>query len=373
MMDSADVAIVGAGIVGLAFAWEAAKRGKSVVVFERTAAATGASVRNFGMIWPIGQPFGELHHIAMKSRAHWLELASLTDIDVNPCGSIHAVYHAVECDVLAEFATLAEHECEYLSPADAIRRFPTIRTEGLKGVLYSPTELCVDPRQAVPRLAKYLADAYGVRLHFQTAVVNVGQGELRTAAGNRWQARQIIVASGTDFETLFPAAFADSGIRRCKLQMMRTATQPGGWKLGPHMAGGLTLGHYRSFAACRTLDAARSLHCEQYAEYGRHGIHVMASQNALGEVVIGDSHDYDDASNPFDHERIDRLILDYLAQMLKLPDPTIVARWHGHYAKHPTEPLYVVEPVPGCTVVAALGGAGMTMSFGFASRWWDAR
>jgi glycine/D-amino acid oxidase-like deaminating enzyme len=47
---TADLAIVGAGILGLAHAFLAAKAGKSVVVFEKSHRASGASVRNFGMI-----------------------------------------------------------------------------------------------------------------------------------------------------------------------------------------------------------------------------------------------------------------------------------------------------------------------------------
>ena len=69
MQLSADVAIVGGGVLGLAHAYAAARRGHRVVVFERNPRAAGASVRNFGMIWPIGQPRGEMHTMAMRTPA----------------------------------------------------------------------------------------------------------------------------------------------------------------------------------------------------------------------------------------------------------------------------------------------------------------
>ena len=45
-----DLAVVGGGIIGLAHAYLAARKGLKVVVIERDGAATGASVRNFGFI-----------------------------------------------------------------------------------------------------------------------------------------------------------------------------------------------------------------------------------------------------------------------------------------------------------------------------------
>jgi len=373
MAATADVAIVGGGILGLAFAWEAARQGRSVVVLERDRQAQGASVRNFGMVWPIGQPAGARYQLALRSRERWLELSADRVLWVNPCGSVHAAYEPDEDAVLREFAAAAPGiACEYIEATEARRRFPSLQPAGLEGVLWSATELAVDPRQALVNLPRWLAATHRVQFHFETTVVGVETGRLTTAAGDVWHADQIFVASGIDFQTLFPEDYRALGVRVCKLQMLRTAPQPGGWTLGPHLAGGLTLTHYESFKACPSLAALRARIAATMPEYVRFGIHVMASQNELGEVVIGDSHEYDADIGIFDKPAIDDLILKYLTRMLRLPDATIAARWHGHYAKHPSRALVVANPQPGVTLLAAPGGAGMTLAFGFARDWWDA-
>jgi hypothetical protein len=154
--------------------------------------------------------------------------------------------------------------------------------------------------------------------------------------------------------------------------MMRTLPQPGGWRLGPHLAGGLTLCHYPSFQICPSLPALQQRIRDEFPDFVRFGIHVMASQNHAGEVVIGDSHEYDDESfAPFDQLLIDALILGYLRGLVNLADWSLGARWHGVYAKHPSEPLFTTEPQPRCHVVLSPGGAGMTLALGWAERLWS--
>ena len=369
----ADVAIVGGGIVGLAHAWEAARRGLSVVLFERDAKAQGASVRNFGMIWPIGQAAGIVRERALRSRQRWLELAQHAGVWADPCGSLHLAYRPDEWAVLEEFAERAPalgYDCRLLTPAEVTAKSPAVNPASLLGALWSPTEICIDPRQAVPRIAAWLGEQFGVDVRFGMAVRAVEMPHVETADGERWRVKRAVICGGVDFQTLFPELFVNSGIRRCKLQMMRTAPQPDGWRIGPMLAAGLTLLHYPNFQICPSLEKVRERVEAEMHDYVRFGIHVMASQNRLGEVVIGDSHEYDEAIEPFDKSRIDELILDYLRGIVRLRDATIAARWHGIYAKHPMLPVFTARPQPGAFVVAAPGGTGMTVSFGTAEDLW---
>src|SRR5262245_42129932 len=166
-----DLAIAGAGILGLAHAWAAARRGLRVAVFERSAQAAGASVRNFGMIWPIGQPPGKQHELAMASRRYWLEVLEPAHLLRHETGSTHLAYEADEEAVAREFAETAPalgYDCAWKSPAATLELSPAAKPEGLRGALWSASEFTVDPRVVLCRLPQYLAETYGVRFHFGT-------------------------------------------------------------------------------------------------------------------------------------------------------------------------------------------------------------
>jgi len=365
-----DVAIVGAGIVGLAHAYIAARSGLKVAVFERNPAAMGASIRNFGMIWPIGQPAGTLHRMALRSREIWIEILQQANLPFLATGSLHVTYREDEAAVGREFSEKAPslgYECAWLESRETLAKSSAIRPEGLLGALWSPTELTVDPRRIVSGLPKFLSERYGVQFFFNTAVKAVETGRL-DAAGQRWDAESIIVASGDDLQTLFPEYFSQSGISRCKLQMMRTVAQPEGWALGPSLAFGLTFNHYPTFKICESLRALKERIERETPEFEQWGIHVMVSQTSAGELTIGDSHEYGLAVDIFDKPAVNKLILDYLLQYVTVPSLEVAEQWHGVYAKHPQHTYINFTPAPGVRVVTVTTGVGMTMSFGIAEQ-----
>ncbi|MEO6036880.1 MAG: FAD-dependent oxidoreductase [Saprospiraceae bacterium] len=159
-----DVAVIGAGIVGLAMAYTAAQQGHKVAVFERTPYASGASIRNFGLIWPLGQAPGLMLERALRSREVWQQLAQEAGVWMAPNGSLTLAYHADEWAVLEEFMATtagAGYDCSLVSAGKAGELSTAARARGLRGALHSRTELTVSPRQALPAIATYLQEKWG--------------------------------------------------------------------------------------------------------------------------------------------------------------------------------------------------------------------
>lgn len=367
--------MVGGGILGLAHAWTAASAGKRAVLFERNERCSGASIRNFGLIWPIGQPHGERLSMALESRRIWMEVLEAARLPFFATGSLHLAYRDDEQAVCEEFAARAGdlgYSASWIAPDQVARRSPPVISEGLRGALWSETEMTVDPRLTIGRLPSLLEECFGVHLRFGQTVREIRLPRVETA-DEVWEVDEVIVCSGGDLETLYPHQFRESGIVRCKLQMLRTRPQPENWSLGPALAGGLTLRFYPSFRICSSLEGFRRRVAAESPEMDRWEIHVMASQTPEREITIGDSHEYGSHVDIFNREEIDAAILGYLRTFLRLPVEEIAQRWYGVYVKHPDRPFVRFQPEPGVTVVTAAGGAGMTLSFGLAADTWRRR
>ncbi|TWJ01574.1 FAD dependent oxidoreductase TIGR03364 [Mucilaginibacter frigoritolerans] len=363
--------IIGAGIVGLATARALATRGYKITIFERNERAVGASIRNFGMVWPIGQATGPMFERAMLSRSIWKQVCTEAQIWHNEVGSLHLAYHDDELQAISEYVEVNQQhrDCALLTPQQALHKSPAVNPSDLKGALWSSEEMIVESRVAIGQVAKYLAEKYDVEFHWNTAITQIEHPKV--ISGSRsWEADEIFVCSGADFETLYPEIFLETQITKCKLQMMRLVTQPDEWRIGPSLCGGLSMIHYPGFQAAASLPALRKRYEEQYAEYLKWGIHVMVSQNGSGELTIGDSHEYGLVHDPFDKEFINNMITAYLHTFATFKDWKMLQSWHGIYPKMTNgKTELIIELASGVTLINGLGGNGMTLSFGLCEQY----
>ncbi|MET3978254.1 FAD dependent oxidoreductase TIGR03364 [Mucilaginibacter sp. UYP25] len=365
-MSKPSAIVIGAGIVGLATARALATRGYQVTIFERNECAVGASIRNFGMVWPIGQPTGPLFERAMLSRSIWKQTCEVAGIWHDEVGSLHLAYHDDELEVIEQYANINKTQRDYalLTAQQALDKSPGVNPDGLKGALWSGTEMILEAREAIAAVAKYLGEQHGVIFYWNTAISRVTSNTV-TSGTKQYHANEIFICSGVEFETLYPELFTSFGITKCKLQMMRLAAQSNNWRIGPALCGSLSMIHYPGFQAAPALPALRKRYEEEYAEYLKWGIHVMAAQNHTGEITVGDSHEFGLVHDPFDKDFINQMILKYLQTFTNFKDTHVIQTWNGTYAKMTTgQTELVIDAEPGVTIINGLGGNGMTLSFG---------
>lgn len=369
-MQQKSAIVVGAGIVGLATARALSEKGFTVKVFERNPKASGASVRNFGMVWPIGQPSGTLYKRAMRSREIWKKVAEDSGIWYEETGSLHLAHNAEEWNVLQELYDIFKSEGRnvLLLDKDQVHlQYDYVNTNNLLGGLYSADEMLVDPREAIAAIPAYLEDTYDVEFYWNKCVHKVSERTVYIGQEEAYEADIVIVCSGADFETLYPEEFARLPITKCKLQMQRSAPLADGDRIKTAICGGLSLLHYASFKAAKSLPALQQKMEAEMKDHLHMGIHVMAAQNGKGEITIGDSHEYGLHHDPFDRVWVNKLILGYLNSFLRIDPASIIETWHGIYPKLTNGDTEIfMSPDEGVYILNGVGGAGMTLSFGLA-------
>lgn len=385
----ADLCVVGAGIIGVAHALEARRRGLSVVLLEREDRAVGASVRNFGHLFAGSQPDGPALELALAARERWLELDAAAGLGVVQAGTLIVARAPDELAVLETAVAEPARGARMLTAAETLELAP-LPAAGIIGGLHCRLDLRVDPRVAVARLTALLeADpevtvAWGTHVHaVEPGVVHAASRAPRTVAAPpaatslTVRAEAIIVAPGPDYAALPPELQSGlEGLTRCRLQMLRVAA-PGGRRYGPALATGLSLIRYPAFAEQAPTAVLRERLTRERPELVQRGIHLLVTQRPDGDLIIGDSHSYGDTLEPFADERIDALLLAEAAQLLGADGFEVRERWLGLYATRatatastpaPYAPFHVTAPLPGVRVVENVAGIGMTLSLGFAPR-----
>jgi FAD dependent oxidoreductase TIGR03364 len=373
-----DVAIVGAGVVGLGHALAAIERGLSVVVVDRAAEITGASIRNFGHACVSAQT-GQARAYAERSRELWLRIAAETGIWHRASGAWLVARADDEAAVLADFAAAqnaghrpstvdAPAPVELLSAAQMRAAVPALGADVVGGA-WMRDDLQLNPREAVPALARWLATR-GVQFRWQSAVRSVKSGVLSTSRGHI-AADTIIVAVNHDIDQLFAEVAQAVGIRRCGLDMMRVRVEPAGGPDAPPFAlpGPLLTGwsmlRYSAFAASPAAAALRARLERQHPQLMALDLNQMYTQLPDGSLIVGDTHYRGQSVTPFQQEGAFDALTAITSELFGGARLQVLERWQGVYASGPDEFL-VESPVPGVHIVAATTGIGMTCGLGLA-------
>lgn len=356
---TADVVVVGSGIVGLGAAYAAVRRGLRVIVVDRTAAPVGATIRNFGHLC-IGAQSGEARRYADLSRDLWLRLSHDAGFWLRESGTLVAARNEEEIAVLA--AAAADGDGIRMLDADELLRLAPLRRGAIIGGARIGTDLQTDPRAAAEAIVRHLT-ALGVEFRFRTSVTGLAAERVDTTRGTI-TAGHIVVAVNHDIDQLVPEIAEQHGIVRCALDMMRAAVSLP-HPLSAPLLTGWSLVRYGRFAGTPQASRLRErLHTER-PDLAALDLNQMYTQLPDGTLIIGDSHASAVQPTPFQPEAAFEAFLAEAESLFEMPTPRVLERWQGVYAKGPTDFL-IERTADAALVLAATTGIGMTTGLGLA-------
>ncbi|MDL2353958.1 MAG: FAD-binding oxidoreductase [Pseudomonadota bacterium] len=199
---SADVVIIGGGLMGAATAFFLRRRGVSVIVLERGLVGQQASGTNFGNVRRQARFLPQLP-LANRAHAVWCKLPELIgdDVEFLPSGHIRIAYTDEQVGVLEKYARDAR---EYgldleMYGGEAMRaRYPFLGRE-VRAASLAPADGHANPRLAAPAFAR-AAIRNGARVFENTEVLAIVKDgvDFRVTCndGREFRAPSALIASG---------------------------------------------------------------------------------------------------------------------------------------------------------------------------------
>ncbi|MFC3694821.1 TIGR03364 family FAD-dependent oxidoreductase [Chenggangzhangella methanolivorans] len=364
MADTFDLAVVGAGVMGLAHALAAARAGRRVVVIDRDARANGASARMSGLVTVAGHAPGQMWRRAKRSREVWAEVCAQASVRIEHEGLAIVARRPEAATTLEAFAaTEGGAGSSFYLPDDAHALFPQFKGD-IAGVFWSPDELRVEPRSAMAKIASWLEEAHGVAFRWETAVIGVEDGEVSTSRGPI-SAEAAVVCAGDDFRSLFAERLSAAGLTRVKSQMLRVRLEDG-YELPGAVASDLAILRLPGFEELDGVAALRARLEAEQPECLANGVVCLVSQSADGSLVVSGSRQADPTPDPFQSQAIDDLILGEFEAVLGKRPKQVTSRWIGTYAFSSERPVIVDAPSERVRVVVAASAAGASSAFAVA-------
>lgn len=369
-----DLIVIGGGVLGTFHAYHALQQGFSVAVFEKDKEPVSATVRNFGQVVPSGMDT-KWQQYGRESLAVYNDIQGKFDITVRNNGSVYLASNDEEVQLIEELSLINKkngYESHLLTKEQCLDKYKGLRSDYVKGGLFFPQEVTVEPRSMINRLREYLMAEKGLHFYGNTKIVNCnevnGDVEVQTANGEIFKAAKAIICCGSEFKTLYPEVFAQSDLEVTKLQMMQTKPQPG-YNLKGSILTGLSIRRYEAFYECPSFAAFKAKENPDSFEK-KWGVHILFKQAADGSVIIGDSHEYASAVNSDDlgfdlRMDVDDFMISEAKKIIDLPTYEIQNKWFGIYSQCKKKDIFQHTIGNNIHIVTGIGGKGMTGSAGF--------
>ncbi|MFI7358787.1 NAD(P)/FAD-dependent oxidoreductase [Streptomyces avidinii] len=198
---SLDVVIIGAGVVGAACAYYAARAGLSVAVVDRGPVAGGTTGAGEGNLLVSDKEAGPELDLALLSTRLWTELAAVLprEIEYEPKGGLVVAPDETTVKALRTFAEgqRAAGVDAVEVAADALRELEPHLAPGMAGGFHYPQDAQVQPAQAAARLLA--ASAAEVHLGEEVTQILLDRGAVRGVRTPRREllAPAVVNAAGT--------------------------------------------------------------------------------------------------------------------------------------------------------------------------------
>ncbi|MGW8566958.1 FAD-dependent oxidoreductase [Isoptericola sp. NPDC055881] len=383
---TADLVVVGAGIVGLAHALEAHARGHSVLVVERDPRPDGASARRSGHVAVTTQDAATLS-CALATRERWLKLGREAGFWVKDTGAVVVARSTDELAVLDDLVAARDGDAQLLDAAQTTER-ARVASDDVVGGAFLPLDLRVDARDALRALAAALDARPRADVAWSTTALTfeagTGRTLVRTSRGEV-VARRVLVAVGADLDRFFPDETARTGLRHDVRQVLRVAA-PGRAHdpSGPAVLGGTTLLRDAAYVHSPALADVRERLRTHAPELLDAAVHLaFTPHSGDGSLLLGTARRPDaerGADTALDRapersEAADDLLLREAAALLgrpvevqrrwAVPDVVVPRPRRGPFAG---TPFVVADPAPGVTTVTVADGLGTTTALGLAAK-----
>ncbi|GGO54384.1 MULTISPECIES: NAD(P)/FAD-dependent oxidoreductase [Streptomyces] len=202
--DSADVIVIGAGVVGAACAYYAARSGLRVTVLDRGPVAGGTTGAGEGNLLVSDKEPGPELDLALLSTRLWQDLAEELppEIEYEAKGGLVVASHEEGTAALRDFAA-AQHKAGVTAeeiPADRLHDLEPHLAPGLAGGVHYPQDAQVMPALAAAHLLRAAGARVRLRLGEEvTGLLTGGSGEIQGVRTNSGpvHAPYVVNAAGT--------------------------------------------------------------------------------------------------------------------------------------------------------------------------------